>query len=83
MTDPRDVNATVLLTVDAASFADPEAGTRPYFQGTPHPIAWYRDSQVDLNNGTTNGSVPSIMPGRLWYTSLGYVDPAASVADPI
>ena len=67
--DPRSVNATVLLTVDLASYTDPEIGTRPFFQGTPHPIAWFRDSPVDLGNGTRNGT----MGGRMWMTSLGHV----------
>ncbi|KAM0746221.1 hypothetical protein T439DRAFT_140598 [Meredithblackwellia eburnea MCA 4105] len=69
-TDPRSVNATVLLTVDSTSYVDPEIGTRPYYQGSPHPIAWYRDSSVDLGNGTRNGT----MMGRMWMTSLGHTN---------
>ncbi|KAM0787958.1 hypothetical protein ACM66B_006162 [Microbotryomycetes sp. NB124-2] len=70
LTDPRDVNATVILTPDPESYSDPEFATRGRYQGSPHPSAWYRDSTVDLANGTaaSQGS----MTGRLWYTSLGH-----------
>ncbi|GAA6030092.1 hypothetical protein JCM8097_009251 [Rhodosporidiobolus ruineniae] len=70
--DPRDVNCTVLLTYDPSSFADSQAGTRPYYQGSPPPSAWYREGQsVDLTNGTA-GLSPATMTGRTWYTSLGH-----------
>ncbi|SCV72459.1 BQ2448_3996 [Microbotryum intermedium] len=71
MSDPRSVNSTVLLTVDASTYSDPKAGTRPYYQGTPHPIAWYRDTPVDLENGTDANGVKT-MRGRMWMTSLGH-----------
>lgn len=58
------MNATVLLSVDPASYDDAQIGTRPYYQGTPHPIAWLRDSPVDLGNGTGDG----VMTGRMWMT---------------
>ncbi|BGP13267.1 hypothetical protein JCM10213_004963 [Rhodosporidiobolus nylandii] len=70
--DPRDVNCTVLLTYDPDSFSDPQAGTRPYYQGTPPPSAWFREGQnVDLTNGTA-GLSPATMTGRTWFTSLGH-----------
>ncbi|GAA5850863.1 hypothetical protein JCM8547_009112 [Rhodosporidiobolus lusitaniae] len=70
--DPRDVNCTVLLTYDPTSFSDPQAGTRPYYQGTPPPSAWFREGRnVDLTNGTA-GLSPATMTGRTWFTSLGH-----------
>lgn len=69
--DPRSVNATVILSYDPSSVDDPQYGTRPYFQGTPPPIAWYREGQtVDLSNGTA--ASPPKMTGRTWMTSLGH-----------
>ncbi|BGO88837.1 hypothetical protein NBRC10512_002193 [Rhodotorula toruloides] len=69
--DPRSVNATVILSYDPSSVNDPQYGTRPYYQGTPPPIAWYREGQsVDLSNGTALN--PPRMPGRTWMTSLGH-----------
>ncbi|BGP37209.1 hypothetical protein JCM10449v2_001114 [Rhodotorula kratochvilovae] len=71
-TDPRSVNCTVLLSYDESSVDDPQAGTRPYFQGSPPPIAWFREGQsVDLSNGTA-GAEPAVMTGRTWFTSLGH-----------
>ncbi|GAA5837424.1 hypothetical protein JCM3766R1_000442 [Sporobolomyces carnicolor] len=78
-TDPRAVNATALLTVDPDSYQDSDKPTAqgvdaPYFQGTPHPIAWLRDRgmNVDLSNGTS--SDPPRMNGRMWMTSLGHTN---------
>ncbi|GAA97484.1 uncharacterized protein L969DRAFT_43198 [Mixia osmundae IAM 14324] len=83
--DPRATNVTLLLTVDPASYSDPQNGTRPYYQGgQPHPIAWYRDTPLDLGNRTntngqngTDGTVVQpgsfIATGRTWYTSLGHL----------
>ncbi|KAK4705177.1 uncharacterized protein P7C70_g1040, partial [Phenoliferia sp. Uapishka_3] len=67
--DPRSVNATVVLTVDETSY-DNTVTNRPFFQGSPHPIAWVRDTPVDLGNGTSNGK----MAGRLFMTSLGHTN---------
>lgn len=69
--NPRDVNVTVLLSVDPTSYVDNKAGTTGYYQGVPHPIAWFRDEAVDLNNGTGGEAV---MRGRMWYTSLGHTN---------
>lgn len=69
--DPRDVNCTVLLSYDLSTVSDGAYGTRPYYQGSPPPIAWYREGQnVDLSNGTDPN--PPIMTGRTWMTSLGH-----------
>ncbi|KPV77048.1 uncharacterized protein RHOBADRAFT_42261 [Rhodotorula graminis WP1] len=73
--DPRSVGATVLLSFDEALVDDPRAGTRPYFQGSPPPIAWYRDrGSVDLTNGTGAAAddAPPRMTGRTWFSSLGH-----------
>lgn len=70
-TDPRDVNCTVLLSYDPSTVQDPQFGTRPYYQGSPPPIAWYREGKtVDLSNGTDAN--PPTMTGRTWMTSLGH-----------
>ncbi|BGP29343.1 hypothetical protein JCM10296v2_001082 [Rhodotorula toruloides] len=69
--DPRSLNATVILSYDPSSVNDPQYGTRPYYQGTPPPIAWYREGKtVDLSNGTA--ADPPKMTGRTWMTSLGH-----------
>ncbi|KAK4052102.1 hypothetical protein OIV83_002396 [Microbotryomycetes sp. JL201] len=70
LTDPRDVDATVILTPDPESYSDPEFATRGRYQGSPHPSAWYRDSTVNLGNGTDAST--GTMTGRLWFTSLGH-----------
>ncbi|BGP53190.1 hypothetical protein JCM8202_002745 [Rhodotorula sphaerocarpa] len=69
--DPRDVNCTVLLSYDPSTVDDPKFGTRPYYEGTPPPIAWFREGQpTDLSNGTA--ATGGVMPGRTWMTSLGH-----------
>ncbi|GAA5981958.1 hypothetical protein JCM5350_006580 [Sporobolomyces pararoseus] len=80
-TDPRSVNATVLLTVDPDSYQDadkptPEGVDAPYYQGSPHPIAWYREGgmNVDLSNGTVPADQAQRMNGRMWMTSLGHTN---------
>lgn len=73
LTDPRSVNATVLLTPDPTSYADPEFPSKGHYQGSPHPSAWYREEGVDLNNGTTDQGAGR-MEGRLWMTSLGHTN---------
>jgi type 1 glutamine amidotransferase len=60
--DPRTVNATVLLSADEASYSDP--GVRKYDQGTPHPIAWCQE----------HGAGASGTAGRSFYTSLGHTN---------
>lgn len=66
VSDPRDQNATVTMTVDESSFQN-EWGNKPP-QGSPHPIAWYIEN--------FNGSKPLIngaeKSGRSFYTSLGH-----------
>ncbi|GAA5969368.1 hypothetical protein JCM3765_001285 [Sporobolomyces pararoseus] len=80
-TDPRSVNATVLLTVDPDSYQDsdkptPEGVDAPYYQGSPHPIAWYREGgmNVDLSNGTVPADQAQRMNGRMCMTSLGHTN---------
>ncbi|PVF98110.1 class I glutamine amidotransferase-like protein [Serendipita vermifera] len=63
--DPRDVGAQVILSVDETSYVD--NGTRTYNQGSPHPIAWYQDRLA----GTSVTDLPVV--GRSWYTSLGHL----------
>lgn len=73
-TDPRAANATVLLSYDTSSVVDPQYGTTGYYQGTPPPIAWFRDGAidpVDLYNETSAADSNSTFAGRMWYTSLG------------
>ncbi|GAA5936985.1 ThuA domain-containing protein [Sporobolomyces koalae] len=79
--DPRAVNATVLLTVDPDSYQDSDKPTAngvdaPYYQGSPHPIAWYRDANldVDLSNGSRPADEAKRMNGRMWMTSLGHTN---------
>lgn len=81
--DPRDTNVTLLLTVDRDSYEDVGKVGSEALQGSPHPIAWYRDQAVNLGNGTgtngmnaTNGTEVEegsfVANGRMWYTSLGH-----------
>jgi type 1 glutamine amidotransferase len=66
--DPRQTNVTLLLSVDESSYTDAQRGSRPYSQGNPHPIAWFREAStpgLDLGNA-------SYATGRAWYTSLGH-----------
>ena len=74
----------LLLTVNEGSYFDqfkPQPGDA---QGTPHPIAWYRDGQAvrranmarpwtSISN-TTGWDSSGIFrpPGRMWYTGLGH-----------
>ncbi|GAA5914518.1 ThuA domain-containing protein [Sporobolomyces salmoneus] len=46
------------------------------YQGTPHPIAWLRDSgmNVDLSNGTAPPGQAQRMNGKMWMTSLGHAN---------
>ncbi|GAA5886164.1 hypothetical protein JCM5296_003504 [Sporobolomyces johnsonii] len=74
---PTSVNATVILTVDPDSYVDDDKDVNGsdgvYWEGTPHPIAWYRDANmnVDLSNGTGSGPWSN---GRVFYTSLGHTN---------
>jgi type 1 glutamine amidotransferase len=72
LTDPRSVNATVLLTPNASSYSDPTYATVGHYQGSPHPSVWLRDATVDLGNGTD--SSVGRMTGRMWMTSLGHTN---------
>lgn len=60
-TPPVDV--TVLLSVDQSTYTDP-LNTTQGFYSSELPIAWYRDTPVDLGDG-------SVARGSMWMTSLG------------
>jgi type 1 glutamine amidotransferase len=73
----------LLMTVDRDSYEDPGKASSEALQGSPHPIAWYRDSAVDLGNDTSTNGMNSmngtqsvqgsfVANGRMWYTSLGH-----------
>ncbi|GAA5918243.1 hypothetical protein JCM1841_005327 [Sporobolomyces salmonicolor] len=74
---PTSVNASILLSVDSNSYIDDDKDVNgsdgAYWEGTPHPIAWYRDANmnVDLSNGTGSGPWSN---GRVFYTSLGHTN---------
>jgi len=63
--DPRDLGAVVVLTVDPSSYVD--NGVDPFNQGSPHPIAWYQLHGA----GVDNPNAPLV--GRSFYTSLGHL----------
>ncbi|KAF8920197.1 trehalose utilization-domain-containing protein [Mucidula mucida] len=62
--DPRNVGAVVVLTVNESSYTDD--GTRQFDQGSPHPIAWYQEHGAGVQSGGT--------AGRSFYTSLGHLN---------
>ncbi|KAF9046839.1 class I glutamine amidotransferase-like protein [Hymenopellis radicata] len=62
--DPRDVGAVVVLTVNESTYTDD--GTRQYDQGSPHPIAWYQEHGAGVQSGGT--------AGRSFYTALGHLN---------
>ncbi|KZT06168.1 class I glutamine amidotransferase-like protein [Laetiporus sulphureus 93-53] len=62
MSDPREVGATVVLTVDESSYKD--TGERKYNHGTPHPTAWFQERGAGVQAGG--------IAGRSFYTSLGH-----------
>jgi len=61
--DPRNVGAVVLLSVDSSTYTDTG---HPKDQGSPHPIAWYQDHGAGISS-------PSVA-GRSFYTSLGHLN---------
>ncbi|KAL7418430.1 hypothetical protein Q5752_006888 [Cryptotrichosporon argae] len=68
--DPRDVGAVVLMTVDNTSYTNDGTSTGNYSQGSPHPIAWYMDapeSSLPLLAGAPKS-------GRSFYTALGHLN---------
>lgn len=62
MSDPRDVGATVVLSVDESTYTDD--GVRKYDHGDPHPTAWFQERGA--------GVQPGGIAGRSFYTSLGH-----------
>lgn len=86
--DPRDLGATILLGADESTYWDkiqPQS-ERAKVQGSPHPIAWYREGNLltapahhTLGGGLDNtraaiqkGIAGSGGAGRSWYTGLGH-----------
>ena len=41
--DPRQANVSLLMSVEDDSYIDPYKDAQIAKQGSPHPIAWYRD----------------------------------------
>lgn len=88
LSDPRDLGATVLLSPNQSTYWDEiqSLEERNKIQGSPHPIAWYREgnllthpSHTTLGGGLDNtkaairkGTQGSGGDGRSWYTSLGH-----------
>lgn len=77
--DPVFANVSVLMSVDEASYADSGKAGSAAVQGTPHPIAWFRDGSGNATGqeeGQRGIAAPVdegfTMPGRMWYTSLGH-----------
>ncbi|CDZ96743.1 hypothetical protein [Phaffia rhodozyma] len=65
--DPRDVGAQILMTVDESSYTNDgtSSGTYPAVT-SPLPIAWYQDRGAGISNDT-------VLPGgRSFFTSLGH-----------
>ena len=71
------------MTVDRDSYQDSGKAGSEALQGSPHPIAWYRERALDLGNNTgTNGMNSTdgttveqgsfVANGRMWYTALGH-----------
>lgn len=69
--------------MDPDSYQDSGKAGSEALQGSPHPIAWYRERAVDLGNNTdtngmnaTNGTTVQqgsfVANGRMWYTALGH-----------
>ncbi|WVR07679.1 hypothetical protein IAU60_004721 [Kwoniella sp. DSM 27419] len=69
--NPRDLGAQVLLTVDESSYVNNGSSTGSYpSMGDPHPIAWYIDSPQSAQ--PLAQSVEKA--GRSFYTSLGHLN---------
>ncbi|KAH8090552.1 trehalose utilization-domain-containing protein [Filobasidium floriforme] len=67
--DPRDVGAQVVLTVDESSYTGSSGSSGNYDQGVPHPIAWYITDSLGAQP-PTDGAPGT---GRSFYTSLGHL----------
>lgn len=82
--DPRALPEPAhVLVSNATAFNDPQAATKPQFDGpSPRPLAWWREGRLldepskQLGHGmNSNGTGPGANgggPGRMWYTSLGH-----------
>lgn len=90
--DPRSLSSSahVLLTPDPArSFQDPGVnaqGFRNGSNGSPQPLAWWReggllDDKGDVGGGVDGGAIrASGGQGRSWYTSLGHMNETWTVS---
>ncbi|BEI86014.1 hypothetical protein CcaverHIS002_0603010 [Cutaneotrichosporon cavernicola] len=68
--DPREMGATVLVTVDKSKLNNPnDSPDQPDIAGTPHPIAWYIEEPQ--YNYTVQGAPKH---GRSFFTSLGHTN---------
>lgn len=86
--DPRKLGATVLLGADESTYWDEiqSEKERNQMQGSPHPIAWYREGNLltapkgeQIGGGLDNtraairkGIQGEGGDGRSWYTGLGH-----------
>lgn len=90
LSDPRDYGKQLVLSVDEESYNDPVTSVkdRARMQGSPHPIAWYKEGgQLDYNphvkvgGGTDptkkekkSGKAGTGGDGRSFYTALGHTN---------
>lgn len=88
LSDPRAYGRKVVLSVDEGSYSDPVMSLkdRIKMQGSPHPIAWYKEGGLlnarrhkHVGGGTDNnaslildGTAGSGGDGRSFYTALGH-----------
>ncbi|OCF38224.1 glycosyl-hydrolase [Kwoniella heveanensis BCC8398] len=69
--NPRDLGAVVLMTVDESSYVNNGSSTGNYPpMGDPHPIAWYIESPQSAQPLAASAQ----KAGRSFYTSLGHLN---------
>ncbi|WVF73101.1 hypothetical protein IAT40_007920 [Kwoniella sp. CBS 6097] len=69
--NPRDLGAVVLMTVDESSYVNNGTSTGNYpSMGDPHPIAWYIESPQSAQPLSASAE----KAGRSFYTSLGHLN---------
>ncbi|WVR00278.1 hypothetical protein IAU59_007421 [Kwoniella sp. CBS 9459] len=69
--NPRDLGAVVLMTVDESSYVNNGSSTGNYpSMGDPHPIAWYIESPQSAQPLMSSAD----KAGRSFYTSLGHLN---------
>lgn len=81
-TDPRQANVSLLLSVDQDSYQDPYKDAQTAKQGSPHPIAWYRDGNRLGPNATAlapygedQSAVDGILGAAVPSLDVGFVMP--------